>query len=370
MRLLILLALVAILFACGGDDAAPAETAPQATAQTTPRDSLPVRKNDYPTTKVTVRDVERPVRITGRVVPLQEATLSSQVPGLILPASKLLQEGKYYRRGETVVAIDDEQLRLGLRAERAELQAALIPLLSDLSIDYATDFPAWQAFTDGIRADNALPDMPTITNDQLRYFIASRGIPARYHGIRAKEALLDDYTVRAPFPGQLTRVTAEPGSYVNPGQPIAQLSRTDVYEVRAAVPAAAAAQLKTGAKIDLRSRNLDRDYRGTLHRFGAQLDEQTQTVTAFVRVSGPQLRSGLYLEGELPGEAITQVAVLPREALSRDNSVYVIRNGRVATQDVTVAAIDGEFVYLRGLTAGEVVITRPPNESIVGRTAK
>ncbi|MEL7162232.1 MAG: efflux RND transporter periplasmic adaptor subunit, partial [Bacteroidota bacterium] len=230
--------------------------------------------------------------------------------------------------------------------------------------------PAWERFTNAIKATEELPDLPEITHEQLHYFISAKGIPAQYYQIKASEATLDDYRVTAPFSGRLTRANVDPGTVVQPGQQLATISRTDVYEVRAAVPAAAVPKMKPGQRIELTARNLDQTYTGTVNRFGTAIDPSTQTVTAFLRVSGPQLREGLYLEGELPGEKLEQVAVLPKEALNRDGSVHVIANGTVSLRAVTPVLIEADKVYLRGLTAGEIIITESVNQPIVGTKAR
>lgn len=380
MRFLTILSFPLFLFACGGGAATEANTAPT-TAPEGERGAsreqglpapaaAPEKIAAYPTEIVQNRSVEQPIRITGRVVPLQEAVVASQVPGIVLPTDKLLQEGKYYQKGETMVRIDDEQLRLGLRAERSKLVSSLVRILSDLSIDYAADYPQWETFANGIRPDQPLPEMPAINNNQLRYYVSATGIPAQYYGIKAQEALLDDYTVRAPFSGQLTMAQVDPGSYVQPGAPLARISRTDIYEMKAAIPASAAVLIRPGQQLKLRARNLNRSYDGTINRFGTAIDPTTQTVTAYVRVSGPELRSGLYLEAELPGEKISDVAVLPKEALTRDNTVYVITNGIVGKKAVDIALIESDKVYLRGLTDGDRVITQTVTEAIVGSRAK
>jgi len=212
--------------------------------------------------------------------------------------------------------------------------------------------------------------MPEIKSEQLRYYINSRGIPAQYYGIQAKEATLDDYTVRAPFSGSLTMAAIDPGSYVNPGQALAKISRTDVYEVKTSLPADAVARVKIGQRIKFNSRNLGEAYTGTVNRFGTAIDPTTQQVVAYVRLSGKHLRSGLYLEGELPGSMLADVAVLPRESLNRDQAVYVIADGIVKSKSVEVVLVESDKVYLRGLTDGDRVIVQTAGESIIGTRAK
>ncbi|MEM9260395.1 MAG: efflux RND transporter periplasmic adaptor subunit [Bacteroidota bacterium] len=366
MRYFTFLFCLLLLTTCGREETVTSDSASSTITAPAAAPIIP----SYPTETVSVQDIERPVRITGRVEQLQEATISSQVPCLVLPTDKLLQEGKYYQRGETLVKIDHEQLLYRLQAERSQLVTSLVRLLSDLSIDYPVEHKAWEDFTNSIKADQLLPELPKITNEQLNYFISAAGIPAQYYGIKAQEVTLDDYTISAPFSGQLTMAAVNPGSFVQPGAPLAKISRTDIYEVRAALPAKAISRVKGGQKIRLYARNIDQDYTGIVHRFGPVIDQSTQTVSTFIRVSGKDLREGLYLEAELPGAALEQVAALPKEALTRDNQVYVIDEGIVRAKPVKVSLVEADRVYLNGLANGDRVITAAVNSAIIGSKAK
>ena len=70
----------------------------------------------------------------------------------------------------------------------------------------------------------------------------------------------------------------DPGSYVNPGQALAKISRTDIYEVKASLPADAAVKVTTGQRIQFRSRNLGMD---------SKFAELWQGITNTIRVFQP-----------------------------------------------------------------------------------
>ncbi len=323
----------------------------------------------YPTEAATIADISQPIMLTGRVVPLQEATIATQVPGLVLPTGKILQEGTAYRKGEVILAIDDKNLRMNLRAARAEFASALVRLLPTLSLDHPQAYASYKAFADGIDPAKPLPALPTPATETLRYYLAVNGVDGQYYRIKAQEATLEDFVVRAPFSGKLTMASVQAGSIVQPGQPLATLSRTDEYEVRLAVPNVAVALVRPGSTLALRDAATGKVYRGRVNRFATDLDAGTQTLTAFARVSGAGLYSGLYLEAELDGQVLTQVAVLPKQALTRDGNVYVVADSTVQVKPVTVALIEADKVYLRGLAAGDRVIVAPLDGSVVGTRA-
>lgn len=359
---------LSIFVACSGEEQSLSSV--EVVEQATPTNTRANAPKRYPTATVSIDDVAQPIKLTGRVVPLQQATLSSQVPGLVLPTDKLLQEGKFYRKGETLVTIDSEPLRLNLQAARAEFVSALVRLLPTLRSDHPEAYPRYKTFVDNIDPLNTLPKLPTPGSDTTRYYLSANGIEGQYYRIQAQESTLDDFVVRAPFSGKLTQASVEPGSVVQPGQVLGTLSRTDEYEVRAAIPARAANLVKPGQKITLTNRNLGTTYTGTVNRFGAGIDETSQTLTAFIRVSGNDLRTGLYLEAELPGASLSGVSVLPKQVLTRDGKVHIIQDGIVQLQPVEVVDITADEVFLRGLPAGTRVITGGIEGEIVGTSAQ
>ncbi|MEM6394990.1 MAG: HlyD family efflux transporter periplasmic adaptor subunit [Bacteroidota bacterium] len=359
--------LLLLLWSCGNSE--PVEGNPE--ASTPKQEELQPIRNDLATAIAQPEQVEQPIRITGRVIPLQEATISSQVPGLVLPTEKILQAGKYYNKGETMIKIDNEQLRYTLQSERSQLVSAIVRLLSDMSLDYPKQHPNWVAFVDRIKADEVLPAMPEVSDQQFRYFINAAGIPAQYYGIKAREVLLDDYYVRAPFSGRLTMADVDPGSFVQPGQPLARISRTDIYEMEASVPVSAGDLVKEGQQIDLYSNNLDRNFKGRVHRLGTAIDPGTQSLIAYVRISGQGLRSGLYLQGEINGGTLEDVYVLPKDALSRDQTVFIVdREGVARSKAVELVTVDANQVYLRGLEPGTEVIIEAVDEPLAGSRVK
>lgn len=369
MRTYFLLPIIAfLLVSCGVEEPAPSATDENPSPTTNLGGLAPAAAPVYVTQTVTLEDVSSTSPITGRVIPLQQATVSSRVPGLVLPTDKLLQPGKYYESGEVMVRIDHETLDVNLQAERAQLISSLVPLLSNLELDFPEAFPEWKRFTNAIQPDKLLPDLPAMTSERVRYFIYGRGIPAAHYRIRAQETTLDDYTVRAPFSGQLVSASVEPGTYVQPGAPLATLSRTDVFEFRAAIPEREADRISVGQTMELTAQGGTK-YTATVNRFDPVIDQATQTVTAYLRLSGKGLRSGTYLEGNLSGEVLKNVAVLPREALHRDDTMLYKDGNTVRSVAVDVIRLNADNVYVRGLTNGQEILTQATAAAALGATS-
>ncbi len=106
---------------------------------------------------------------------------------------------------------------------------------------------------------------------------------------------------------------------------------------------------------------------GILNRV-VKFDQQTRTLTVAIRVTADSAKGkgnrvlplveGMFCTVDIPGRTMRDVYRLPRQAVSFENRIYLASaEGRLKTVDVTVARIEGEFVFVdQGLNPGDTVI--------------
>lgn len=360
---LIALIAIVILSACGGQetDTSAASSAASVLA-TSQSKSLPT----YETIKASPQDQKQQVNITGRIVPLEKIQLVAEVQGKALATSRLLNEGVRYRKGETLIRIEDTQTQLNLQAQKSQFQSALVRIMSQVKLDYPKAHPAWDTYLRALDVSKPLPDLPEIKNEQLRFFLSANNIFSSFYNIKSSEELLSKYRITAPFTGVITQGNIAPGAVINPGVPLASFSRTDVYELKASVSTANIEKLKPGSKITLSHSNTGDEWTGTIHRFGGNIDPATQAVPIYIRLSGNKLREGMFLEAALETETYEDVVSLPLTALNRNNQVHVIQDSTVVLKNVDPVHYEQQIVWVKGLEEGTEVITEEVIQPIVG----
>ena len=73
---------------------------------------------------------------------------------------------------------------------------------------------------------------------------------------------------------------------------------------------------------------------------------------------GIPLVDGMFCRVTIPGMTFDQVVVLPRHAVSFENTVYVSKDNRLQTRPVKVGRLEQEqAVVIEGLSPGEIVVT-------------
>ncbi len=312
------------------------------------------------------KNLARPVLITGRVQAVEKLQLVAEVQGKVLPSSNLLIEGKRFKKGENLVNIDDAQYKLNLQAQKSQFEAGLVRIMSQIQMDFAEEHAIWDKYLRAFHADEALPDLPKVGNDQLRFFLSANNIFASFYTIKAAEEMLPKYQVNAPFTGIITQGSVVPGAIVSPGVPLVQYSRTDIFELRAMVSTSDIKQLSLGSSLELEHNNTRQKWTGRIHRLGGTIDPTMQSVPVFIRLSGKGLREGMFLQARKESEILEGVVDVPLKALNRENQIHYIDQSLVKLKKVTPVLFEKDRVWIKGLEGGEEVIIEELLEPIVG----
>lgn len=177
---------------------------------------------------------------------------------------------------------------------------------------------------------------------------------------RVREAL----TIDSPVSGYVTEREALPNAFVEPGKrlyTVADLSRIWVFahvfqnvlgRIRVGDPATLTVDTYPG-----------KPFHGTVDFIYPQIDPTTRT--ARVRLEFPNhalhLLPGMYVNVSLTGPAITALAIPANAVLqtgTRDVAFIDQGGGVLAPRNVRLGAeIDGQYVVLGGLSAGERIVT-------------
>ncbi|MEM6763770.1 MAG: HlyD family efflux transporter periplasmic adaptor subunit [Bacteroidota bacterium] len=323
----------------------------------------------YQTLRISLESKDQAVNVTGRTQSLESIQLTSEVQGRVLSSAKILNEGVSYRKGESMLKLDANTFSLNLKSQKSQFLATLVRLMPQIKLDYVEAHPSWDAYVKGFSVEGILPDLPEVNNDQLRYFLSANNLFTSFYALKSGEQTLSKYTIRAPFTGVVTSGNVSRGAVVNPGVPLASFSRTDVFEVKAAISAADLSDIKSGQKISLLHTSTGKTYQGTIKRLGGSVDPSTQSIPVFIQVSGKGLKEGMFLEASLGSGMVEQIAEIPLRAMNRTNQVHLIQDSIIILKEVKPISYTENRVWVSGLAEGDAVIIEEILAPIVGTKA-
>lgn len=311
---------------------------------------------------VQYHNIKSPLSREGRVVTSSEVMLVAEAAGKLEPGNVSLRKGASFKKGDLIAVVYKDEAELALKARKSQFLTTITTLLPDVKIDYPEQYPTMLSFFNAIKIDEELPELPDVEDEQLKIFLASRNVLNAYYGIKQDEKRLSRHSLYAPFNGTFTQVNFEVGAYVNPGNQIARMIRTDLMEVEVPVVNEQSKWIKIGDKVQVASQDRNMVRSGTVVRKSDFIDQSTQSRSIFVKVdnsSGDEILAGELKWVTFPGHEISQSMEIPRSAVFNSNEVFTIVEGRLNKQEINILKRNEETWIFDGLEEGTIIVTEP-----------
>ena len=234
--------------------------------------------------------------------------------------------------------------------------------MPDFKIDFPESTKAWQDFFAAIDIEKDLPKLPVNGSGKEKIFLAGRNILSDYYAIKSDEIRLKKYNIYAPFTGTYMDVMLEVGSIANPGTRLANIIRTDVMELEVPVEVNQANWIEIGDAVRVATEDGSRGWTGHVVRKSQFVAPDTQSIEIFVQLKSTTdnpLYNGLYLKATFPGANLENVMEIPRGAVFNQNVVFVVKEGKLAKQEIDIQKINRDSVIFKGIPTGVEVVVEP-----------
>ena len=323
--------------------------------------------------KIELQDVQLTVRSQGTVSPRTESDLVSQVAGEVIQVAPQFAAGGFFKEGDLLVRVDPRDYEFALSRRKAEVAQARLRFVQEEG-EASVAREEWEKL-----GKEEEPNPLVLREPQLAE--AKAALDAALANLKQAELNLERTQIRAPYDGRIRVKKVDVGQYVSPGAPLATIYAVDYAEVRLPVPDDEIAYLD--CCLDYRSQNpaalnidvnISASFAGQSHRWQGkivrvegEIDPLSRMVNLVARVKDPYgenqrsgrppLAVGLFVEAEIIGKKVKDVAVIERSALRGTDQVLVIDvENRLHFRTVDVLRADFETVIIRsGLSEGELV---------------
>lgn len=368
LRLALMILLPMLLLAVGGL-ATRALILSFETPEAPPREVQPPLVRVVPARLETMRLI---VRAEGTVAPRTESQLVAEVSGRVVEVSPSLAAGGFFEAGEVLLKIERREYELAITRAQAAIEQAKLRLTTERE----TATIARQEWDELGKGE---PSPLLFREPQIAEVQAS--LAAAEAGLRQAQYDLERTVILAPFAGRVRSKQVDVGQFVQRGMAVATLYSVDVAEVKLPIPNAElefctlplayrdSTTTGDGPTVRLTARFAGKDHvwKGRIVRTEGEIDARTRMVNAVAQVDDPYARGsstsrpplavGMFVQAEIDGNVVRNVAELPRTALRTDNMVYVIDSAdRLRFREVDVLRRQRERVLIRaGLEDGERV---------------
>lgn len=301
----------------------------------------------------------------GYVSAARTAEITAQVSARI--NRLFVQEGDWVRQGDTVVALEDELLRIAQRQAQEELDKALT--------QYANI--AFFASNRGTRDQvlNRLGVDSTNANDveafrlifnKSRKELAADQIGLDEARLKLKRATieLDHAVIGAPFAGYVSEVEIDRSDFVNKGDVVARIVSLDRLRLEMDMLETEIRHIRLGAQAEIELAALpQKAVSGRVVSVNPTIDVEHRTCRVLIEIENPDraVRPGMFAHVRVEAARYNDRLLVPREALlTRDDRkvVFVYEGGRAKWRYVETGEETDELVEVReGLAARDTLIT-------------
>ena len=320
----------------------------------------------------TVKNESVPIRVeaNGTLVARQRLELFAEVQGVFLPSNKLFRPGQQYRSGEAIIRIDAAEYAASVQSAKSNLYNQITSVMPDLRLDYPDIYPKWAAYLQSYDLDKSTPELPSLDSEQEKFFITGRGILTSYYNVKNLEQRLSKFSIRAPYSGVLTEALVTEGTLVRAGQKLGEFINTDRYELEVALSKKYSDLLEVGRKVELNNFEQSQTYTGTVSRINSKVDQASQTVKAYIDVSHPDLKEGMYLEANLFAREEPNALEIDRSLLLENDKIFVVRDSVLDLIDVTPVFYTDKNVVVKDVPENMTILSKPVVGAYAGMLVK
>ncbi|MBI5535653.1 MAG: efflux RND transporter periplasmic adaptor subunit [Deltaproteobacteria bacterium] len=323
------------------------------------------QKTESPVHVETVDVVERPMpeyaTLTGTLSAWQQSEIAADAAGKVL--ATLVERGQKVKKGEVIARLDARTSALASKA--AQVQVKLADTQAALA---AQDCARGQSLYDNKAISDAEYQRIMTQCSSARW---SKEAAEANRAIAAKG--LVDSSIRSPLDGVIGERYVNVGEFVQPSTRVASVYAVDPLRLEVTVPEAAVGMVREGLSVELKVAAWgDETFAGTVRFISPNIRRTSRDLVMEAVVPNPQgrLRPGMFatvrlLVSERPSP------VVPSAALKKDVDgarVFAVVDGKINERIVQAGEQkDGLIAVLRGVAAGDRIVTNPSAEVRDGR---
>jgi len=285
-------------------------------------------------TKVERASISRVLSVSGTINarPNQDARVSSQVAGRI--AHMYVAEGDAVKKDQPLAKIEDKPYRDQLLQAEAAVQQAH----AQLDNARLTREREESLFNRGISARKDLEEARTQEK------VGEAAVRQAEAALALARLQLARTEVVSPLDGMVVKRLLSAGEAVDgtSAQPIFQVANLSTVELFGNVPAEYLGHIRVGQKMEMGTETLPgTKLEGRVVAISPAVDPATNMGLVRIELANPggRLRYGMYLAAQVPIETHTDVLVVPRKAVYRNEEgaalVYKVKGDAVVAVPVT-----------------------------------
>lgn len=296
----------------------------------------------------------------------REGIVNSKNNGKVI--SVLFEDGKHVTQGETLVILDDQDIKNQINSAESQLEVSKASLqkpeasLESTQRSYdRTKILVEQGALAKVELDNAETSLKMIKGD-----IASiqANIRAAQTNIDNLQSTLADMIIRAPITGVMDGKNVSLGQFLTQGNVLGKVKDTSMIDAVIEIDQALIQTIKIGQKARLKLNEEDTEaYEGVIKSINSSADPSSRAFKVKIQLDNEKLalKPGVSAKVMLTNDTKVQNFAIPVALITGKEgnySVFINNNGIVQKRAVTVGSLVNNQAEIKsGLQGNESIIS-------------
>lgn len=319
----------------------------------------------------------------GKIRPTTQSQLSAQVSGQITHVNESFKAGRFFKKGDVLVTLDDRDYTIGVQSASAERAQAKVALDEEKALSAQAIKDRKNLGTLGQASDYALrkPQMAAAT---AKLQAADANL---------KQALLDveRTQIKAPYDGRILTKQVSLGQVVGSSTVLADIYAIDSAQVELPIKNAqlnlinlpnnhVAANQQNASNVIVFNHDggVTQSWPAHLARTSAGVNDKTQQVSIISEIAQPfaqvdkrSLNIGQFVTASITGKLMANAIVIPNAAIYQGSYVYLYNDGKLQRSQVDIAyQNENDAVIISGVSDGNKLVITPLGQVSSGTPVK
>ena len=281
--------------------------------------------------------MENILKSAGTLLASEEVVLTTEVSGIV--RSIHFEEGKRVQKGDLLISMDDSEL-LAHRDKALHQKALIEQTLERQRILLEKEAISRESF------DKIQTDLLVIDSE-----------------IELLNTQIQKKQIKAPFDGIIGFRSISPGAYLQPGESIARLVKSNLLRIEFSVPERYQSANLEGRRVFFSVAGFEKIFEAQVYAIEPSVDANTRSLLLRALYNNEDLRlaPGMFADLSIIISRDEDVIQLPSEAIIPQmdgEQVYIYRDGKAELHTIkTGRRTERNVAVIDGVSVGDTVIT-------------
>jgi len=319
----------------------------------------------------------------GKISPTIQSQLSAQVTGQIVAVSEHFKAGRFFKKGDVLVTLDDRDYTIRVQSAGAERAQAQVALDEEQALSAQALRDRKNLGTLGQASDYALRK-PQMAAAKAKLQAADANL---------KQAMLEVERTKiiAPYDGRLLNKKVSLGQVVGSNTVLADIYATHSAQVELPIKNSQLALINlpnNHVAADKQDASLvtifnndggePQAWAANLARTSGSIDDNTQQVSIISEIAKPfaqtdkrSLNIGQFVTASITGKRLNDAIVIPNAAIYQGSYVYLYVDGKLQRRNITISYQNEQDALIKsGVINGDQLVITPLGQVNSGTPVK